>query len=222
VSDQALAHTFFFADLAGYTALTEPMGDLEAADLAQKFYAATGELVTANGAERIKMIGDAVLVRVDEAASAVRLALCLVHDVGGRHYFPTVRVGMDTGPAIERAGEWFGSTLNLAARVSGEAAGGEVLLTAATRDAAGTVAGVDFHARGKRAVRNVREPVVLHAAVRAGARTAGGLPIDPVCRMAVDPERATGRLVHLGTELFFCSLECTQTFLTAPEHYSTA
>jgi adenylate cyclase len=219
VAGQARAHTFLFADLAGYTALTEAMGDSQAADLAHEFYAATGELVAEYRAEQIKMIGDAVLVRSDDPALAVALGLCFVHDVGGQHFFPTVRVGMDTGAAVERAGDWFGSTVNLAARVSGEAAGGEVLLTAATRTAAGTVAGVDFHERGKRTLRNVLEPVVLYAAVREGERTAQGLAIDPVCRMAVDPERAAGRLDYAGTELHFCSLECTQKFLAAPEHY---
>ncbi len=43
--DQAQVHTFFFADLAGYTALTEAMGDSDAADLAHQFYSATSELV---------------------------------------------------------------------------------------------------------------------------------------------------------------------------------
>ena len=216
------AHTFFFADLAGYTALTEAMGDSDAADLAHQFYLATSELVAEHGAEQIKMIGDAVLVRADDAASAVRLALGLVHDVGGQHLFPTVRVGMDTGSAVARAGDWFGSTVNIAARVSGEAAGGEVLLTDATRKAAGTVPDVHFHERGKRAVRNVREPVILHAAVREGAQTNESLPIDPVCRMAVDPEKSPGRLVYEGVQLHFCSLECVQKFLAGPEDYTAA
>jgi adenylate cyclase len=127
---------------------------------------------------------------------------------------------MDTGRAVERAGDWFGATVNLAARVSGEAAGGEVLLTDATREAAGSVDGVHFQERGRRAVRNVREPVVLHAAVREGAQTNEGLPIDPVCRMAVDPAKAPGRLVYDGVELQFCSLDCAQKFLAAPEDYT--
>ncbi|HSO99326.1 MAG TPA: YHS domain-containing protein [Solirubrobacteraceae bacterium] len=106
--------------------------------------------------------------------------------------------------------------------MSGEAGGGEVLLTEATRSAAGIVPGVRFHERGKRPVRNVREPVVLHAAVREGAQTNEGLPIDPVCRMAVDPEKAPGRLVYHGVVLHFCSLDCARKFLAAPEHYSAA
>ncbi|HSO99327.1 MAG TPA: adenylate/guanylate cyclase domain-containing protein [Solirubrobacteraceae bacterium] len=66
--DDTRVHTFFFADLAGYTALTEAMGDSDAADLAHQFYSATSALVAEHGAEQIKMIGDAVLVRTDDAA----------------------------------------------------------------------------------------------------------------------------------------------------------
>lgn len=220
MAEQARAHTFFFADLAGYTALTEAMGDSDAAELAQQFYVAAGELAGEYGAELVKMIGDAVLVRVDDAAAAVLLALCLVRDVGGRHLFPAVRAGIDTGPALERAGDWFGATVNRAARVSGEAAGGEVLITEATQHAAGAVEGVCFHARGRRAVRNLREPLVLYAAAREGTLNEQGLPIDPVCLMAVDPEHAAGRLLYDGVEQHFCSLECARKFLAAPDHYT--
>jgi class 3 adenylate cyclase len=62
--------------------------------------------------------------------------------------FPLVRVGMHTGPAVGRDGDWFGATVNLAARVSAAAAGGEALLTATTRTAAGEVAGVELRERG--------------------------------------------------------------------------
>jgi adenylate cyclase len=120
-------------------------------------------------------------------ARAVELGLRIIEDVGSRHYFPVVRVGMHPGAAVERAGDWFGAAVNLAARVSAAAGGSEVLLTSSTRDAAGTLAGVELHPRGRRAFKNVAEHVELFAAVRTGAQTEAGLPIDPVCRMAVDP-----------------------------------
>src|SRR5438132_13661274 len=87
--------------------------------------------------------------------------LRIVEDVGSRHYFPVVRVGMHTGAAVERAGDWFGAAVNLAARVSAAAGGSEVLLTAATRHAAGTLPGVELHARGRRSFKNVAEQVEI-------------------------------------------------------------
>ena len=212
--------TFVFADLAGYTALTEAMGDEEAADLAAAFCGTVRDLLPGRGAEEVKTIGDALMIRAGDAGAAVLLALEIVYDIGGRHLFPTVRVGMHTGQAVERDGDWFGTTVNLAARVAGLAGGDEVLLTDATRAVAGSVVGVEFEARGRHALKNVEQPIVLHIARRAGGQAPTGLPIDPVCRMAVDPDDEAGRLVHAGTVFHFCSLACAARFAAAPERYA--
>src|SRR5215217_2743171 len=97
------------------------------------------------------------------------------------------------GPAVERDGDYFGAAVNLAARVSAEAAGGEVLVTGHTAALAPQVHGVLYESRGRRQLRNVREPVELFAAIRTGEASEAALPVDPVCRMVVDPERAAGR-----------------------------
>lgn len=74
--------------------------------------------------------------------------------------------------------------------------------------------------RGRQSLRNVRAPVELVAAVPVGGTTATGLMIDPVCHMAVDPERAAGRLDHGGTSYFFCSLGCAGHFAAQPERFT--
>ena len=116
--------TFLFADLSGFTALTEVHGDEQAADLAGGFCAAVRRLLADHRAHEVKTIGDALMLRAGDAAAAIRLSLRIVHDVGAQHGFPLVRVGMHTGPAVERERDWFGATVNLAARVSAAAAGG--------------------------------------------------------------------------------------------------
>jgi adenylate cyclase len=167
----------------------------------------------------VKAIGDAVMVRSDDAAAGIRFGIHIANEVGDRHQFPIVRVGMHTGPAIERNGDWFGAAVNLAARVSAEASGREVLLTESTRDAADPVEGVTLHPHGRRSLRNVGDPVTLYAAIMEGKRDNDGLPIDPVCRMAVDPDHSAGQLSHDGTEYHFCSLECAARFAADPETY---
>ena len=212
--------TFLFADLAGFTALTEAMGDETAADVVGDFSAAVRELLDEHHAEEVKAIGDALMLYARTPARAVELGLRIIEDVGSRHYFPVVRVGMHTGEAVERDGYWFGAAVNLAARVSAAAGGSEVLLTSSTRDAAGMLAGIELHPRGRRAFKNVAEQVELYAAVRAGAQTEAGLPIDPVCRMAVDPNHSAGQLLHDGVEYHFCSLECANAFSGDPQRYA--
>ena len=212
--------TFLFADLSGFTALTEAHGDEQAADLVGEFAAAVDALLARYDAEQVKSIGDALMIRCPDAAQAIALGLQIVEQVGGQHGFPIIRVGMHTGPATERDGDWFGATVNLAARISGQAGGDEVLLSETTRQAAGTLDGIALHERGRHTLKNVQEPVLLFEAAREGRRSEKGLPIDPVCRMAIDPEEAAGTLRHNGVAYHFCSLRCAQSFAESPERYA--
>lgn len=78
-----------------------------------------------------------------------------------------------------------------------------------------------YESRGRQALKNVAEPVEVFAALRLGDTADAGLPIDPVCRMLVDPEHAAGRLTHNGSAYFFCSLSCAGSFAQQPEHYAS-
>ena len=132
--DQA---TFVFADIAGFTALTEAHGDEHAAELVGQFCDLVHGVLPDYGAESVKSIGDAILIRAPEPASAIRLGTRIAHELMTAHGAPSVRVGMHYGPAIERDGDYFGAAVNLAARVSSVATGGEVLLTSTTGALAG-------------------------------------------------------------------------------------
>ena len=211
--------TFLFADIAGFTALTEAHGDEEAAELAASFAAAVRAELPARDAAHVKSIGDALMLRIPDPGEAILLGLCITGDLTRDHGAPAVRVGLHHGPAVERDGDYFGAAVNLAARVSAAAVGGEVLLTAQTAALAPALEGVVYEARGRQELRNIAEPVELVAAVRVGEAAGGELAVDPVCHMAVDPERAAGRLVHGGAAYFFCSLECAGVFARHPERY---
>lgn len=212
--------TFLFADLAGFTALTEAHGDHEAAELTTEFFAAVRRLLSEHGAEEIKTLGDAVMLRVARADDAVRLGIRIVRDVGARHGMPSIRVGMHSGPAALRGGDWFGTTVNIAARVSALAAGGEVLLTDGTRRAVGDVADVELRARGEHVLKNVEAPVILYDVALGNDHAGAALPVDPVCRMAVSPPHAAAQMIHNGRTHYFCSLRCANRFSAAPQRFT--
>ena len=153
-------HTFLFADLVGFTALSIEQGDEEAANIATRFQRDVRRLAAQHRATVVKSLGDGAMVRATDAGDAVRLGLALANGLDG---LPPVRVGLNTGPAVERDGDFFGSTVNLAARLSQAARGGEVLLTDATREAARR-ARPQLEPRGARRFRNARDPVVVYAA----------------------------------------------------------
>lgn len=214
------AATFVFADIAGFTALTEAHGDEQALELVEGFsQAVAAELPPVRG-EHVKTVGDALMLRIPAPGDAVLLALRIANDLMQDHGAPAVRVGLHHGPAVERNGDYFGTSVNLAARVSALASGGEVLLTGQTAALVPDLEGVLYESRGRQTLRNVAEPLEIFAALRVGEATEGRLPVDPVCRMVVDPDRAAGRLVHDGNTYFFCSLSCAGHFAQHPERFA--
>ena len=141
-------HTFLFADLVGFTQLTSERGDDEAAELAISFHGRVSELARELGCHMVKAIGDAVMVRSENGEAALQLASQIL-GLARAEGLPPVRVGLDTGPAVERNGDWFGATVNTASRVTAAACAGELLMTERTRNAAAGAGGLELIARGR-------------------------------------------------------------------------
>jgi class 3 adenylate cyclase len=131
------APTFVFADLAGYTALTEERGDEAAAKLAREFRRTMCALSREHGATQVKSMGDGVMIWAPDPADAIALAARAVDEIGTRADLLPIRVGVHTGPAVMRGCDWYGSAVNVAARLARQAEPNEALVSAATRSAAG-------------------------------------------------------------------------------------
>jgi class 3 adenylate cyclase len=168
-------HTFLFADLVGYTALTAVQGDDAAAELAIRFGDAVAELAVEHNADVVKQIGDAVMLRGSDAAEMIDLGLRMHSDLEKEAGFPPIHVGLNTGTAISHRGDWFGSAVNIAARVASAARAGEVLITESTMAAARAVTGTELLHLGPQMLKNLLSPVHLYAVSRR-AEVAGRLP----------------------------------------------
>jgi len=209
--------TFVFADLAGFTALTEAHGDTEAVAIAIQFAARVRSLLAEHHAEEIKTIGDEVMIRVAKPSDAVKLGIRIMEELSAPGE-PPVRVGMHSGRAVKRGGDWFGATVNLASRVADEARAGEVLLTEGTRRELGGSNAFELIPRGLSYFKNIPTPVPVYRAASVGG-PATELEIDPVCRMAVDPGQAAATRRRAGLTYYFCSPECADVFSAAPRRY---
>ena len=141
------SHAFLFADLCGFTAYTHRHGDERGAELAVGFHERVCEFAQAEGCEVIKTIGDAVMVRSDDARALLRLASRVIA-LGEPEGHPRVRAGIDVGPAVARASDWYGSTVNTAARVADAAFPGELIVTERARVALADETSVRLRARG--------------------------------------------------------------------------
>jgi adenylate cyclase len=213
-------HTFVFADLAGYTALTEAHGDGDAATIAETFHDLARRCL-AEGTRLVKTIGDAVMVAAPSIEDGVAVAIRIAAAVAAEPHFPAVRIGVHAGPAECRSGDYFGAAVNLAARVAAVARGGEVVATEGVATVATRHGLASARPMGTVRLKNVLAPVALFE-LDPGSSPGPLRHIDPVCRMQVVRETANARLEVDGTVLYFCSGGCLDRFLGAPDEYLAA
>ncbi|MCU4185321.1 adenylate/guanylate cyclase domain-containing protein [Acidiferrimicrobium sp. IK] len=124
--DAAAVLAVGFADLVGFTRLSQRLTDTELAGLIEEFEATASDAIVVNGGRVVKMIGDEVMWCADPPV-AVEIALLLAESFDDPDR-PSVRVGLASGGVITRAGDLFGPTVNLAARATGMARAGSVLV----------------------------------------------------------------------------------------------
>src|SRR6266581_8412973 len=174
------AHTFLFMDLVGFSALTAERGDDSAADVALRLFASVRRVLPRYRGQEIKTIGDAMMVRCEDPRDGLELGLEISEQIGDEGELPPLRIGVHTGPAVSRDGDWYGNAVNVAARLCSAAGGGEVLVSEATREAAGAPAHISFGARRLHWLKNVPEPV----AARSAARCESPAPRRPLSKLA--------------------------------------
>jgi adenylate cyclase len=153
-----------FADLVGFTRLGEEVPPDELARKAVRLEALTTEVINAP-VRLIKTIGDAAMLTSLEPAPLLDAALALLDaaDAEGDD-FPQLRAGIAIGPALSRAGDWFGRPVNLASRITSVARPGSLLAEREVRESARESYHWSF--AGERRLRGIREPVQLFRARR--------------------------------------------------------
>jgi adenylate cyclase len=157
-------HTFLFCDLVGFTALADADGDERAATVAGALQRQVNAVAAEHSAEVVKRMGDAAMVRCEDAAAAIRFALQLVEVVDSDPQLPPVRVGIHSGTAVPHEGDWFGRAVNVASRLCHVAAGGEVLVSESTLERASELRRVAIGERRLHWLKNVTDPVAARTA----------------------------------------------------------
>lgn len=117
-----------FADIVAYTRQTRTLSQNDLASLVEHFEAQALAIITAHNGRIIKTIGDEILYAADTAADAARIALDLVEEHLQDEDFPQLRVGVAWGPVLNRLGDVFGPTVNIASRLTSVARPGRVLV----------------------------------------------------------------------------------------------
>jgi adenylate cyclase len=154
-----------FLDITGYTRLTEERGDEAAAELAARLATLVRGSSRDHGGQPVKWLGDGVMFYFPSPGEGVLAALDMVEGVAS-HALPPARVGIDAGPVVFQEGDYFGRTVNIAARIADYARPGEVLVSREVVEAAkGTP--VTFTEIGPVELKGVSGTLNLHSAHRA-------------------------------------------------------
>ena len=124
-----------FADLVGFTAVSEELEDDELEALVSRFQSVAFDLVAARGGRIVKTLGDEVMVVCDDVEVALAAATALASSYADEELLPEVRVGMAYGPVLAAQGDFFGPTVNLASRLVTVAPPGAVVVSDEARNA---------------------------------------------------------------------------------------
>jgi adenylate cyclase len=123
-----------FADLVGYTAISQQVDDDELAAIVVQFEQLAFDAVTEYGGRVVKMIGDEVMFTVDSSVAAAEIALALAEGTRGTDDLSELRVGMASGPLLERESDLYGPVVNLASRITAVAFPGTIVVGESLRD----------------------------------------------------------------------------------------
>jgi adenylate cyclase len=163
--DQPRPPAIAFLDLTGYTTLTEERGDEAGAELADRLAALVNQAAHPHGGHPVKWLGDGVMFYFPEPAAAVRTALELVEQTPAA-VDVRARVGVNAGRVVFRDGDYFGRTVNVAARIADYARPGEVLVSDEVKER-WNGDGVRFQPVGPVTLKGLKEELTLYSASRA-------------------------------------------------------
>jgi adenylate cyclase len=153
-----------FLDISGYTRLTQERGDAAAAELAEQLGRIVQRTSVQWGGRAVKWLGDGVMLHFPRPGQGVMAALEMVAGVAEAG-LPPAHVGLHAGPVIFQEGDYYGQTVNLAARIADYAQAGEVIVSQEVVDASGDAA-VTFREIGPVELKGVSGAMPLFATVR--------------------------------------------------------
>lgn len=207
--------TVLFVDLVRFTALTEVHGDAAGADAASALVELVRDRLE-SGARLVKTLGDGVLITAQYPALGLSIGAAVVeglHDLEGGF---DARVGAHHGPVVERDGDIFGSTVNLAARSASIATPGKIV---ATRQVAEAVTSVGLAATplGEQRVSGFMDPIELFEI--DPCEHGGEWTTDPVCGMRLPVSTVQSHRDAPTGMVGFCSNRCAAIFDEAPSRF---
>jgi class 3 adenylate cyclase len=168
------AVTFLFTDIVGSTELTDSLGDEGAQEILRIHNAVLRAEVTRHGGSEAKAMGDGFMITFSSPASALTCAVAIQRAIAqhnkaqpAREFM--VRMGLNTGEAIQEEGDFFGAAVIVAARIAALAEGGEVLVSEAVKQLGQGMRGMEYAFKGEFQLKGLREPCRIYRVISGPA-----------------------------------------------------
>jgi class 3 adenylate cyclase len=160
--------TLMFSDMEGFTAMTERLGDLEAREVIRAHNAIVREELAAHGGYEVELQGDGFLLAFSSSRDALRCAIAIqrafaAHSERNPERTIRVRVGLHRGEVLKDADRFFGRTVILAARIAGQAEGGEILVSSHLKELTESTGDLGFGAAREVKLKGISETQRVHA-----------------------------------------------------------
>jgi class 3 adenylate cyclase len=191
-----------FADLSGYTALTETHGPSIAADVIDAYTRLVKDSLA--GSSRLhQRTGDEVMIVSPSADDLFKTAIQIMQKSSSENNFLQLHGGLHYGNVLYRGGHYFGNAVNIASRIATSAAKGTFLCSEAIVNQLNERSSYTLRSQGSQYFKNVSgEKYLFELAVNDKPSYA----VDPVCRMLIQDEKKAVSLQEYG--IFFCSDQC--------------
>ena len=191
------------ADLAGYTALTETHGAAGAADMIDSYLDIVNSSLIGDSHLQ-EQTGDEVMIISTSADQLLATAQNLVEAASGKNNFLQVHGGLHYGPILKRNNRFFGTTINMAARIAGKAKPGTIWCSQDYINALQYKAHPRFQSKGKHHFKNISEANDVFELIPDNYTY---YQVDPVCKMLITENEAA--IQHpIEKFLFFCDQTC--------------
>lgn len=193
-----------FVDVTSFTQMTAEKGDRYAESVMHRLDNVIRHDVLAHDGKVVKEIGDAFMLAFRDPVGAVRFATDVMAQVARESDMPTIRVGINCGRVLFHWGDYTGSVVNVASRVTSAGTGGQILVTAAVAEAARD-AGFRVEEIGARLLRGADEATILYRVATVSSGTCAVCGTDIIGAAAAQISRA-------GVDYQFCSEDCLRRF----------
>jgi len=206
------------ADLSGYTALTEIHGAMSAAKLVTKYLELVDKSLFGT-ARLLERVGDQVVVVANSADDLAITAINLLSNAGNEASFLPIHAGIHFGKILEQYGSFFGSAMNVTARITSLATDGSLLCSAAFVNALEHKDIFQFERRGEFKFKNVSRQVEIFELMADEFKQ--HMAVDPVCHMQIERKDDQVSYFDHGDEYYFCSVDCVKLYKQYPELYKS-